>query len=185
MRKGFTLIEILVIVAISAMLSSVAIIYSHTGQNQVALYVEAQKISQFILQAKELSVSTYGNVGVSCGYGVAFDLSRQTYSIFSYVPAGAPPCPAAAGVNSIAPADMAQYTVGTWNVKPAPNIVMKDGGGSNDSIAYVLFYPPAPATILIDNGAGLVHKTSHVYLSTSDNGVSTVVTVNTAGQVSL
>jgi prepilin-type N-terminal cleavage/methylation domain-containing protein len=184
MRKGFTLIEILVFVAISAMLSTIAILYSRTGQNQVALYVEASKISQFILQAKELSISTYGNAGVSCGYGVAIDISRQAYSIFSYAPSGAPPCPAAASVSSIAPADTAQYTPGTWNVKPAQNIILKDGG-NNDSIAYVLFYPPAPATILIDNGAGLAHKTSYVYLSTSDGAASTIISVNTSGQVSL
>ena|SRR5258708_6596290 len=181
--KGFTIIEILVFIAISAVLSAVAIGYSHTGQNQVALYVEASKISQFILQAKELSIATYGESGVSCAYGVSLDLTNQTYSLFSYLPAGSPPCPAAVGITSIAPSDITQYTQGTWNVHLLQNIVMKDGG-NNDSVQYVIFLPPAPTTILLDNGPGLVHKTSYVYLSTADGSASTVVSVNVAGQVS-
>jgi prepilin-type N-terminal cleavage/methylation domain-containing protein len=183
--KGFTIVEILVVIAVSAMLSALAITYTNVGRNQIALSVESAKISQFILQAKELSIATYSGSGASCAYGVFFDLVNQSYSIFSYNPAGAPPCPTASAVTSIGPNDMAEYTPGTWNVKLSRGISMS-AGSAGDSIQYVMFYPPAPTTIFVDNGTdGLAYQTSYVYLSTIGNTASTNISVNPAGQVSL
>ena len=58
-RKGFTLIEILIVLAITAVLSGLAIVYTHVGQNQISLSIEESKIAQLILEAKELSIATY------------------------------------------------------------------------------------------------------------------------------
>jgi prepilin-type N-terminal cleavage/methylation domain-containing protein len=187
MKKGFTLIELLVVIGVSVVLSAIAISYSKIGQNQITLSVEEAKISQFILQAKELSIATYTGGSASCGFGMYFNVPAQRYSLFSYNPAGAPPCPKMNAITSIGPADIGQYTPGTWNVAVSRGVKMTlSPGGANDSIAYVLFYPPAPTTFFIDNGASdIVQQTSHVYLSTTDNSASAVVTVNPAGQVSL
>src|SRR5665213_2287500 len=91
-RKAFTLIELIIVVAISALLSTLAITYSSIGRNSVSLSVEASKISQFILQAKQLSIATYTSASASCGYGVAFNMAAQTYSIFAYDPVGVASC---------------------------------------------------------------------------------------------
>jgi prepilin-type N-terminal cleavage/methylation domain-containing protein len=184
-KKGFTIIELLIVIAVSAMLAAIAIVYTRSGQSRVALSVEAAKISGFMLRAKELAVATYSGSGASCGYGVAFDITNQTYSIFSYNPAGAPPCPRASNIVSIAPSDIASSTPGTWNVPMPPGVIMQSGSNC-DSIQYVLFYPPAPTVFLVDNGlAGFAHQTSYVYLSTTDGNASEVITVNQAGQVTL
>ena len=68
---GFTLIEMLIVIAISGMIASLAISYSGTERNQTALSVEKTKLAQFILQARALALATYTNQeGYVCGYGV-------------------------------------------------------------------------------------------------------------------
>jgi prepilin-type N-terminal cleavage/methylation domain-containing protein len=92
-RRAFTLIELMVVLGISAVLSALAITYSKIGQNEVALSVEESKVGQFILQAKQLAIATYtvppSTAAASCGFGVTFNLAAtpQTYSVFVYDPA--------------------------------------------------------------------------------------------------
>lgn len=68
MRSGFTLLEILIVISITIMISGIAISYNGSTQQQIGLYVEVQKLAELILRAKSLAVSTYrdpGNVPVS------------------------------------------------------------------------------------------------------------------------
>ena len=105
-RSGFTLIEVLIVIAISAMLAGIAIGYSGVGRNQTALSVEETKISQFILQARTLAIATYGNTNGVCGYGVSFNPTTQTYSLFAYVP-GLSSCPSALDITPASVEDIA------------------------------------------------------------------------------
>ncbi len=183
-QDGFTLIEVLIVVAISALLAAIAIAYSGVARNQTALSVEETKISQFILQARTLSVATYGTAGI-CGYGVLFNASG-TYSIFAYTPSNAPPCPPA---SDITPASIEsserKYTDETWQVHPANNVILS--GGNPDALAIALFYPPDPTTFLIrasDMGS-FAYETSNIYLVTADGSLSKTIKVNSAGQITL
>ena len=80
--NGFTLIEVLIVIAISAMLAGIAIGYSGVGRNQTALSVEETKISQFILQARTLAIATYGNTMASAAMEFCLTPPTQTYSSF-------------------------------------------------------------------------------------------------------
>ena len=178
--------EILIVVVISALLSTLAITYSRVGQTQVALSVEAAKLSQLILQAKALSIATYNSAGASCGYGVAMNYAAQSYSLFVYSPAGAPPCPGGTTLVTIAADSIKQYAPSSWQVKPAKGIVMASSSLSNDVLTAVLFYPPEPMTIMSRTTAYNVlspGQTSKIYLHTADNSASAVISVNPAGQV--
>lgn len=184
---GFTLIEVLIVVIVSTMLSAIAIGYSGIGRNQIALSVEATKISQFILQARSLSIATYGTAATTCAYGVSLNAAAGTYSIFSYLPAGAPPCPSAGSpaitlASISAPLVLSQkYTDGTWNVHLQNGVKMSAAAG--DSMIAVLFYPPNPNTFLVCTGGGACAASGKVYLSTSDGSMSRTITVNSSGQV--
>jgi prepilin-type N-terminal cleavage/methylation domain-containing protein len=197
MRKGFTLIEILIVLAISAMLSAIAIVYSHEGQNQVSLSVETAKVAEGILTAKNLSIATYATTNTSCGYGALINIASNTYSVFTYEPQShppehgvAPPCPAnsIASTSPIYANEMVEYSPANWQVKLASGVKFVNGGAGNN-LMIVLFYPPAPTTFISRDGSTFLDPTvvpsvtSKVYLETTDGTDSSTITVNGAGEV--
>ena len=169
------------------MLTGIAIGYSSVGRNQVALSVEGAKLSEAILQAKALSIATYGNAANNCGFGVSIDVAAQTYSIFEFHPSGAAKCPSASQITSISyAADAQQYTPGTWNIHVA-NGVQLYTSSNGDDLADVLFYPPDPVTLISRDGSNFMStgQTSKVYLKTADGSAVKVISVSSAGQVEL
>jgi len=200
MRRGFTLVEILIVVAISGLLSAIALVYSGVARNQVALSVETAKVAQTILKAKSLAIATYKGSGtaVDCGYGVVFSPSTNRYSIFAYTPGNyppehnvAPPCPndTVGSTSPIYANEMASTSPDTWNIPIANGVKMN--GAPSDALTVVMFYPPAPDTYISRDpasGAGQTFLnsgtiTSKVYLVTVDGSASDTITVNSAGQV--
>ncbi|MGD1003685.1 MAG: prepilin-type N-terminal cleavage/methylation domain-containing protein [Minisyncoccia bacterium] len=204
-KKGFTLIEILIVLAITALLSSLAIVYTHVGQNQISLSIEESKVAQLILEAKELSVATYSSNSPTCAYGVAFNYASSTYSLFAYNAAVTSPlypgrqiCPSLASTSvAFNASDTQPYQPGSWQVHTAQGVVLDgSGGAASDTIQYILFYPPNPCTMInlaqqttfrsnCSSIAGSPPSASYVYLSTVDKSMSRTITVNPAGQVSL
>jgi prepilin-type N-terminal cleavage/methylation domain-containing protein len=187
-RSGFTIIELIVVLALTAIFSTFAILYSSTSRNEVALSVESQKIGQLILEAKSLSIATYKSPGsASCGYGFVLNLNTnpQTYSIFSYSPAGAPPCASdyslgTTGIN--APVEEIAYTGGTWQIPVSQGVKIV---GGTDPLAMVLFYPPNPDIFLSEDNAtfDVPPKTLHIYLTTIDGKNNATISVSPGGQV--
>jgi prepilin-type N-terminal cleavage/methylation domain-containing protein len=183
-NAGFTLIEILIVVVVSLLLSTIAIGYSGIGRDQVALSVETTKLSQFILQARSLSIATYGNVGGTCAYGVAFNAASGTYSIFGYTPAGMTSCPSAASGKITAASilsDQKMYTGGTSGVHVGNGVVMSTTG--NDVLSAVLFYPPNPRVFIVCSDGSFCSFSGKVYLGTADGSMSRTITVDQGGQV--
>lgn len=191
MKRGFTLIELLIVVAISAMISSLAIVYSHTGQDQVTLSIEAAKISQMILQAKNLAISTYSGTGqTSCAYGVVFNFPAQTFSLFNYSPPLTPAgrCPTAASTTAVVADSMKEYAASSWQVPVSQGVVMKSSAPGNDVLTMALFYPPLPVTLISRDTAFPVTflspgQVSKVYLETTNGSASAQVSVSPGGQV--
>lgn len=202
--KGFTLVEILIVIAITAILSGIAIVYTHAGQNQVSLSIEESKIAQLILEAKELSIATYSADVVTCGYGVHFNYTNQTYTLFAYDSAS----PAPGGGREICPSIASTtdptggieqyeqpYTSGSDNVHVAQGVTLVNGGAASDTIQDIFFYPPDPCTLIsLDGqtfledcaaGAAAPPAQSYVYLETADGSMARAVSVSPAGQVSL
>ena len=205
------MIEILVVVAITALLSSLAIIYTHIGQNQISLSIEESKVAQLILEAKELSVATYSENGTTCGYGVEFNyadpIGNSTYSLFAYnaaasssQPGGRPICPTIASTSAAIDTDAIQeYTDGNWQIHPAQGVELVDpASAASDTIQYVLFYPPDPCTLISTDsstfqsncappasGYGAPPGEAYVYLSTVDGSEARTISVSPAGQISL
>jgi prepilin-type N-terminal cleavage/methylation domain-containing protein len=185
---GFTLIEVIIVVAISAMLAAIAIGYSGIERDQTALSVEETKISQFILQARSLAIATYygSAAGSVCGYGVSFDASNKTYSIFAYVPYPAPstaPCPVVSDVASGSEVQdhEVRYTDETWKIHPQSGITFSVA--SSNALSVILFYPPNPATLLFDFSGGSITNEASINLETADGKLSRTILVDSAGQV--
>jgi prepilin-type N-terminal cleavage/methylation domain-containing protein len=187
-RNGFTLVEILVVLGISALLSGMAIAYSNVSRNATALTVEEAKISQFILRAKSLAIATYGGTFTSgspvfCGYGVTFNLGAtpQTYSIFAYSPVTAPTaCPTGSSISSISSAQEIQYSSGSWHVPLTNGVRLLSQA---DSLVTILFYPPDPRIFLSHDNASFVSAPLKVHLQTTDGNNSANLSINAGGQI--
>lgn len=200
-RKGFTLVEVLIVVAISAALSTLAIIYSRSGENQVALSIEESKIAQLILEAKELSIATYSQSGITCAYGVRFDYATSSYSLFEYDaatpvgPSNREICPSLASTTQQIKTDkIKEYRSGSWNIPTAKGVVLDGSGAPGNAVQLVLFYPPDPCMFVSFDGttsksacvgAATPPAESYVTLKTADGGTTRTIMVNPVGQVSL
>jgi type II secretory pathway pseudopilin PulG len=76
-EKGFTLIDLVVVIGILSLLSASLITYSRAGEKQIVFFKEQSVVTASIFRAKNLAISTYGRNGAdSCGYGVHFELGR-------------------------------------------------------------------------------------------------------------
>jgi len=78
-NKGFTIIEMVIIFGILAVLSATLIGSFHTGEQQIALFKEQSRIVAVLSRAKFLSISTFGDTGVPCGYGVHFEMPNKFF----------------------------------------------------------------------------------------------------------
>ena len=170
--KGFTLIEMLVVIGITSLFAALAIGYSHVGQNENALTVETAKVGEMILQARELALATYGGSITSggsqnaCAFGVYFDYPNQTYSLFAYEPsAPGVRCPSIASttMNGLGTPQsplsyVKEYETASWQIHPAQGVNIVDANlptpcftavGTNGAIIRdILFYPPDPTMLV-------------------------------------
>jgi prepilin-type N-terminal cleavage/methylation domain-containing protein len=186
-RSGFTLVEMLVVIAISILFSTLVIVYGRGGQDTVALSVEEANLSQLILKAKGLSITTYTGAGLGCGDGVNFNFSNGTYSLFVYSPKAGNTCPSIASImaNGISSSDLQPYNSQSWQQPLAQGLVMQTS--SPDTLAEVLFYPPDPITLISRDGKTFLNpaETSNIYLETANGNASASISVSPTGQVSV
>jgi len=209
-RRGFTIVELLVVMAISAMLAGIAITYSNISKNQIALSVEASKIGGTLYRTKDLAIATYNAPArpgstKTCGYGMLIDSKNNNYSIFAFRPDQSKAaysstdltkfCPSEAAVLAAGltitgnNAEVTSTSPGTWHVPVTNNIKLYRSTGS-DNLGVVLFYPPDPDALLSNGNAASATvtflnpgETLHAYLAVPDGAPTTSVTVNPAGQI--
>ncbi len=162
-RSGFTLIEMLVVISITALLSSVLIIYSRIGERQILLFREQAKIINMILKSKSLALQTYVSGEKTCGYGVHFEAPRSAI-LFRDL---SDDCSASDNVYSGASEDFEKLSL--------------DGLISFSAIDFtdILFIPPDPQVRL--NPA---QSSGNISIKAIDSDAVVKVKINSAGQVS-
>lgn len=96
-RLGFTLIETLVVVAITVLLSGVLFVYNRSSDNQVVLAAEQARVAGFLFRAKSFALQKNIRHGdaAACGFGVYFERPRRLV-LFEDLPAAGGAC----GTNS-------------------------------------------------------------------------------------
>lgn len=88
-QKGYTLIEMLVVVSIISILMGTTLYnYSRQSNDEVLLF-EAQKLAQFLRRAQNLALSPQSGGLLANGFGVR--VSKATNSVFLFRDVGAPP----------------------------------------------------------------------------------------------
>jgi prepilin-type N-terminal cleavage/methylation domain-containing protein len=172
-RKGFTLVELLVVIVVVTILSAVMISYNSASRAQLAVMVEEARIAQLLLRAKSLAVATYNQPSVPCGFGLHIDYAARRYSLATY------DIPTCANLPSAALASIASdVEVFTLNTD-----LLFDRETDPTTAHDIVFVPPQPSVLLsnpsglILSGTGFVHLRGRVGSATGD------VSVNSAGQV--
>lgn len=166
---GYTLLEILVVLAVTAILTSFIFSYSTTAREQVILSIERAKILQQILRAKSLSISTFNNPDVPCAWGVHLDYGAQTYALASY---STSTCGGIADVSSI--------TAISQNFPLDPAVIYAAGANRVEDI---LFIPPDPTVLLFVNGNTTTSQ-GFVYISAANGSATSAISVSDLGQIS-
>lgn len=194
--RGFTLVEILVVVAVTALISAFVITYSSIGRRQSALYGEEAKIAGYIFRAKSLAITTKRqDLNVPCGYGAHFDYEKNAYSLFSYSLINSPgsdsratsTCSEAIGANF--PAD---FLLQPPNYADVPNSTSTIAAGVTflpgpQRLDFVFFLAPDPQTLLARDGGNLLDVGSgNIYLGTTDGKATKTINLTAPlGQVDL
>jgi len=175
-RKGFTLVEIMVVVSVTAMLSAVILVYNSSTREQIVLSTEKVKLTQVVLRSKSLAISTYSDASVPCGYGMYIDPAARTYTLMRYAPADC------SVTDRVDPDPAARQAVSPSEVFTLPPGLVF--GNASSSLRYVVFIPPDPFVLIADRDGNLLPTpTGEVILQSADGKYSSTITVNTAGQV--
>jgi prepilin-type N-terminal cleavage/methylation domain-containing protein len=181
-RSGFTLVEVMVVLAVTTMLSALILVYNASSRETLRLFTEKARVAQLILRSKSLALSTYtDSTGTApCGYGVRLDRAAGTYALVSYRPAD---CKERGRVDTSEEAfevvELSEFslpaTIEFGDVGDAP---------SGSEASYVLFIPPDPAVLIADADGNLADRgLGRVNLRIKGRDTGAIVSINAAGQV--
>lgn len=172
-QKGFTLIEILVVLTILSFLTSILILYSRGGEGQILLFREQSKLVSDILRAKSLAIQTFQTQEKVCGYGIHFETAPYNNYVIFKEPKGADP-------DNPCGANNRRYDAGE-EFEPATNL--EDYGINLDqaTIGDVFFLPPDPKIYFDSLPAS---GEARITLMASEGASSAVVVIGSGGQVS-
>ena len=179
---GFTLIEAVVVLGITAILSGVMLVYSRRSESQILLNLEKAKIAQNVLRTKELALTGFTkpvSMPAPCSYGFHIDYNSSVYSLFEYTPAGG--CDSANMLNPIDPPSAVIYRE-TASGTLAHGISF---GAGADRLGYIIFVPPDPNIFVFDTNGNYFSNSMKIYLTTQDGSLRTSISVNNvSGQLS-
>lgn len=172
-KKGFTLIEILVVLAILSFLTAMLVVYSRASEQRLALFREQSKLVSTILRSKSLSIQTYRVGEKVCGYGVHFDSVNNRYLIFKDLK-----------INDDCSLDNSDKILSNDN--EIVEIIDLKGAGvilsDKTNITDVFFQPPDPKVFLTP--APMARSEASIFLTVPDEDIIIEATINSAGQVS-
>lgn len=167
MRRGFSIIEMMVVLGILVLLTSLLVLYNRSGERQLLALREKARLIGTLLRAKSLAINTFVEDEPACGYGVHIDPPR--YFIFRD---RAIDCRTSDRI----------YTAASDDILTDTEIVVPTGVSfSTVGASDIVFVPPDPRVFL--NG-GTAIETAVVSLRTPDGATEMSVLITNAGQIS-
>ncbi len=167
-QSAFTLIETLVVIAITAILSTMFIIYSNSSTGNLVLYTGRAEVAGVLERAKSLALDKYtsGAYGgtTTCAFGVNFSTSTGEYFIY------------AVGTSSDSCAGMADYTWGGSPYNYQIQTLQLNG--------QLAFIPPTSQDIYFVPPYFTANATGTVVIQDTKSGVTAGIEVNAGGSVS-
>jgi len=184
--KGFTLLELIVVVGIVATLSSIVLGGYRTGEDKFSLQRSANKLSQDLRRAENMAVMgnpapvTFGEIFPSGGYGFYFAEGMSSYTFFcdcndniEYDASGAAVSCASSTVDIPFPEIMETLSVES-------GVVISDV--SPTTAFSITFFPPDP-TISIIGADSQSYDEATITLDLF--GKTKTITINTVGLIDI
>ena len=141
-EKAFTLVELLIVIFLLVALTAMAIFYSSTAEDQVAVFREEGRVLTALYTARDMAIETYGKGGVGdvpCAYGIY--AATNTVTLFSYHPDVSGQCENIF-TNTQGPDPSNMTTVSQ---------TMLEGGTIATNFSSIFFVPPDPRVCVSQN----------------------------------
>ncbi|MEK7506154.1 MAG: type II secretion system protein [Patescibacteria group bacterium] len=81
-KGGFTIIEMVIVVAIIGILSGMTLIYNRSGAEQLKLFKEEAMVVGILNRARALAAEKYNKSPDSCAFGIHFTAGSPDFSLF-------------------------------------------------------------------------------------------------------
>jgi len=178
MAKGYTLIEVLVVISVMTLLTSVLILYNRTSEQHIIIFKEQAKLITLFERAKGLAISTYTKSGAPCAYGVLIDEQNNTIRIFQDLGTTD-----AFGIQDCTAADNV-FTPDTGEDLNPPILESLDSALSfeeSPEFTDLVFIPPEPRAVITPPPSG-TNASINIILK-QNPAVQRTITVNTFGQI--
>ncbi len=167
-KKGFTLIEMLIVISTLTFLITVLVLYNRTGERQIILLREKAKLINVILRTKSLALNTFVEKEPACGYGIAFE--EREYFIYKDLSSNCRNSDHIFSGSSLGEKIESESNV----LDPALKFYRLD-------VRDIFFAPPDPQ-VYLDGGQSL--DEAEIGLSTNDENSKANILINNAGQIS-
>jgi prepilin-type N-terminal cleavage/methylation domain-containing protein len=170
-QRGFTVVEMIIVLAIIGVISSIVIFNVNTERQNSALFRTAQKLSLDLRRAQNFALSskTYKTSGVPCGWGIHFNGTGSTSYVIFADSAVSSNC---SDRNFVRAADGSE-DFETVNLGPEISV-----SGLSINLSDVVFTPPDPT---VDFTPG---QTSANIVLINKNGATLTITINKTGFIS-
>lgn len=171
MNKGFTLIEMLVVLAIIVIITGIVIFNIGSEQQNSALLRSSQKLSLDLRRAQTFALSSrvFKTLGIPCGWGVHFNgLGSDSYVIFADL----------ATDQNCSDRDFIRAASGSEDFE---NVNLESGitvNSLSSGLSDVVFTPPEPTVTFTPA------QTSANVTLVNKNSTTRVITVNKTGFIS-
>lgn len=171
MKKGFTIIEILVVIGIITLLTAIILPHYRAGEHQFALQRSAHQLAQDLRRAKEMAMSAQEFQGAIPGGGFGIYLEREDKDYLLY-----------ADINGNQRFDGGDGQVEIINLEQG----IKISDISLGSFSSVNFKPPDPVTRISGAWeAGAADEVAITLAIEAEPGTTRVINVNRAGLIAI
>lgn len=183
-NKGFTLIELIIVVGVVGVLTASLAFYSRSAERQIILFRDQAKIVNALLRAKSLSISTYSETDAPCGYGVHINQAQKTIIIFKDLVAPADSCLLAdnayTGNYNCDDADFSS-DYGLLECVEKTTLDKTIDFTALTTLGNIVYIPPDPYIIL--NGNDTIISDQIIEIQTFDGAFKKLITVTKNGQI--
>lgn len=80
--RGFTLVETMVAIAITLVLSTIVLSYNRSSEKQIVLFRDQAVVIGVLNRAKSLAIEKFNSDPNVCAFGVHFDQNLSTFVLF-------------------------------------------------------------------------------------------------------